>query len=193
VLADLVSRSWRSYLRFSVRGLIVLVLVIGAGLGWVVRSAHIQRDAVAAIEKDGGSFCYDWKWRNGVYVRGSQARTPGWLVDLIGVDFFGPVSDAALSASSTITDATTAHIGRLNRLRRLNLNQAPLTDAGLVHAKGLSELLYLDLSATAVTDAGLVHLRGLSKLCFLALRGIHVTDAGIKKLKQALRRATIYP
>ena len=26
---------WRKYLRFSVRGLIVFVLVIGAGLGWI--------------------------------------------------------------------------------------------------------------------------------------------------------------
>ena len=32
-----VARPWRRFLRFSVRGLIVLVLVIGAGLGWTVR------------------------------------------------------------------------------------------------------------------------------------------------------------
>ena len=46
---DPVSHPWRRFLRFSVRGLIVVVLVIGAGLGWIVRQAHIQRDAVAAI------------------------------------------------------------------------------------------------------------------------------------------------
>ena len=46
-----VARPWRRFLRLSVRGLIVLVLVIGAGLGWLVRSAHIQRDAVAAITR----------------------------------------------------------------------------------------------------------------------------------------------
>ena len=28
-------------------GLIVAVLLIGGGLGWIVRSAHIQRDAVS--------------------------------------------------------------------------------------------------------------------------------------------------
>jgi hypothetical protein len=49
-----VSRPWRRFLRFSVRGLIVLVLVIGVGLGWIVRRAHIQRDAVSAITKAGG-------------------------------------------------------------------------------------------------------------------------------------------
>ena len=46
-----VARPWRRFLRFSVRGLIVLVLVIGVWLGWLVRSARIQREAVAAIRK----------------------------------------------------------------------------------------------------------------------------------------------
>ena len=40
--------SWRRYLRFSLRGLIVLVLVIGVWVGCIVRSARIQREAVAA-------------------------------------------------------------------------------------------------------------------------------------------------
>jgi hypothetical protein len=43
------------------RGLIVLVLVIGGGLGWVVREAHMQRDAVAAVVKAGGTVLYDWR------------------------------------------------------------------------------------------------------------------------------------
>ena len=37
MLASPDSRHWRSYLRLSMRGLIVLVLVTGAGLGWLVR------------------------------------------------------------------------------------------------------------------------------------------------------------
>ena len=49
--ADPVPHTWRRFLRFSVRGLLVLVLVIGAGLGWIVRQAHVQRDAVAALAK----------------------------------------------------------------------------------------------------------------------------------------------
>jgi hypothetical protein len=35
-----VSRPRRKYLRVSVRGLIILVLSLGAGLGWMVRSAR---------------------------------------------------------------------------------------------------------------------------------------------------------
>jgi hypothetical protein len=86
-----VSCPWRTYLRFRVRGLIVFVLVMGAWLGWTVRGARIQREAVAAIEKAGGSVCYDWQLRNrsGIPVGGPWA--PRSLVDLIGVEYFGHV------------------------------------------------------------------------------------------------------
>src|SRR3974377_1409781 len=58
-------RSWRRFLRFGVRGLMLFVVVFGAGLGWIVRQAHIQRDAVAAIERDDGVVYYDSGWTDG--------------------------------------------------------------------------------------------------------------------------------
>ena len=36
-------------LLFSLRGLAVIVLMVGCWLGWIVRSARIQREAVAMI------------------------------------------------------------------------------------------------------------------------------------------------
>jgi hypothetical protein len=48
----------------SLRALMVLVLACGAGLAWLVRSARIQRDAVAAIENAGGSVAYEWRQIN---------------------------------------------------------------------------------------------------------------------------------
>jgi len=39
----------------SVRGLTILVLVLGAGLAWVIRTARMQRDAVTAILRLGGN------------------------------------------------------------------------------------------------------------------------------------------
>ena len=61
-----VSRPWRRFLRLSVRGMIGIVIVISAGLGWVVRSAHIQRDAVAAIASAGGTVKYEWEQNSAV-------------------------------------------------------------------------------------------------------------------------------
>jgi hypothetical protein len=46
-----------------VRALFVLVLVFGIWLGWLVRSARIQRDAVVAIRQAGGLVTYNWGWK----------------------------------------------------------------------------------------------------------------------------------
>src|SRR5690242_20006223 len=86
-----VSRPWRRFLRLSVRGIIVVVLLVGAWLGWIVRSARVQHEAVAAIEKAGCMRFYEWEWRAGKPVTGGKPWAPAWLVDLVGVDFFGNV------------------------------------------------------------------------------------------------------
>jgi hypothetical protein len=151
-----VPHPWRKYLRFSVRGLIVLVLVVGAGLGWIVHRADVQRDAVAAILKTGGVVSYDWDRRDGAWISGAKPRAPSWLVDLVGVDYFGHAAYVGfpLHPRAAATDATLAEVGRLTRLQRLDLCSSPVTDAGLVHLKGLTKLRYLDLAGTQVTDAG---------------------------------------
>ena len=90
--AGTVARSWRRFLRFSVRGLIVLVLVIGVWLGWIVRSARIQREAVAAIQHAGGQVAYDWenvhrsKWSEKlIYPRPNRKPIwPQWLIHALG-------------------------------------------------------------------------------------------------------------
>ena len=103
-----VSRPWRRFLRFSVRRLIVLVLVIGALMGWIVRSARIQREAVAAITEAGGSVMYNWEDR-------SRNRARHWapqrIVDLIGIDYFGHVTYVEHYTSSPANDAELAHVG----------------------------------------------------------------------------------
>jgi hypothetical protein len=49
----------RSRIRLSARGLTILVLVLGAGPGWVIRPARMQREAVTAIQRLGGNVTYD--------------------------------------------------------------------------------------------------------------------------------------
>ena len=64
--------------------------VIGGWLGWTVRSAHIQREAVAAIRLAGGSVRYHWDKR---HARNASLFAkpwwPKWLVNQLGVDYFG--------------------------------------------------------------------------------------------------------
>ena len=56
-------KSWRHLLRLSVRALMVLVLITGGGLGWVIHRARVQREAVAAILRAGGSVMYEHQLR----------------------------------------------------------------------------------------------------------------------------------
>jgi hypothetical protein len=149
--------------------LILIVLLIGGVLGWIVRQAHIQCDAVAAIKHAGGSVKYDWE-----YVSGGNPWAPRWLVEWLGVDFFGHVTEVYLTGTS-ITDAGLAHLKGLTNLYVLLLDDTRVTDAGLVHLKGLTKLSYLFLKGTQVSDAGLLHLKGLRRLHVLDLRGADIT------------------
>jgi len=182
-----------------VRGLIVLVLVIGAGLGWIVRSARIQRDAVAAIESTGGSVEYDWHENaNG------ETWPPGWLVDRIGVHFCLHVTHVFIADSATnremvqvrrlsqlqylnlsntmITDAGLTDLNKLTSLRELHLSTR-ITDVGLVQLEGLNSLRELNLENSKITDAGLVHMNGLKSLRRLNLDNTQITDAGLVHLR----------
>ena len=190
--ANAVSRSWRRYLRFSVRGLIVLVLVIGAGMGWIVRSARIQREAVAAIVNDRGGVLYDWEWSNGEFIPGGKLRAPRWIVDLIGIDYFGHVTEVWLTKSSAAPDAVMEQAGSLTRLQRLEVDGSSTGDVGLVHLKELTNLSELDLSGTRITDVGLVHLKGLTKIASLYLSHTQVTDAGLVHLKGLTNLSILY-
>jgi internalin A len=150
-----ITRAWRRYLRFSVRGLIIVVLVIGGWLGWIVRGARIQREAVAAIEKADGFVTYDWEWRDGKRLPRGKPWAPQWLVDLIGVDYFGHVTDVWLGPRDT--DRQLAKVAQLDRTERLFCGSG-VTDLGLAHLKGLKNLSVLLLNDTQVTEAGLKEL-----------------------------------
>jgi hypothetical protein len=127
-------RSWRRFLRVGVRGLIVVVLVIGAGLGWIVRQAQIQRDAVAAIKNTGGSVSYNWEFNNGKPLPGGKPWAPGWLVNLVGVDYFGHVTGAVAHHMSAATSVDViAQVGRLTRVQGLILNAISPSSCSAAH------------------------------------------------------------
>ena len=202
-----VSRPWRRFLRFSVRRMVVVVLLIGVLLGWiarVVRTAQAQRDAVTAIQKSGGSVCYDWEWRNQAQIEGGKPWAPELLVDVFGADYFGHVTVVYLLDASDrellqleslvqiqwlvivdphITDASLVHLKPLTRLRSLTLRGEKVTDAEIDQLKGLTNLEWLDLGDTQVTDAGLSDLEGLTKLSVLSLMNAQVTDDGLVRLR----------
>ena len=189
-------------MRFSVRGVIVLVLLAGGILGWIVNQAHVQRDAVAAIRRANGNIEYNL----------NPNRSPWWLrwladrlgidyvshvvgVDLVGVGPDGPSTGADLDHvvrltrierlelwGSSVNDSRLADLERLSGLRSLGLHKTRVGDKGLANLKGLPALRVLWLNRSAVTDAGLAHLEDRTDLEALSLRETAITDAGLVHL-----------
>jgi hypothetical protein len=112
----------------------LIVLVFGGWLGWLVRTAHIQRHAVAAIRKAGGWVTYDWAWKDGQPIPNGRPWAPQWLVDWLGADYFGYVIRASNSTSEW-SDADMVPIGHLSRLEALALNSSRVTETGLANLK----------------------------------------------------------
>jgi hypothetical protein len=52
----------------------------------MVHHAHVQREAVAAIERAGGEVMYDWQWKDNALVHG-RPWASRWLVDRVGIDY----------------------------------------------------------------------------------------------------------
>jgi hypothetical protein len=179
------SQYLRRWLRISVRGLIALVLVSGAGIWFVVetfRSADRQRMAVAAIRQAQGSVRYDRQFEYDEVLANGQVQPPKWLVKRIGVDFFANVTQVFLADSTS--DQDLFYVGQLDRLEVLGDRSAPkLSGAGLSYLKGLSALRALLLQDTNVTDAGLVHLSRMSSLRHLDLSRTQVADGGLMYLQ----------
>ena len=97
--AKSVSHPWRRFLRFSVRGMIVLVLVVGGWLGWLVRGCGFSARRLRRLRKQGQSSAMIG---SGATVRNARWKTlaPRWLVDHFGVDYFGRVSLVSFAAHS---------------------------------------------------------------------------------------------
>ena len=155
----------------------LLVVALACWLGWIVHRARVQREAVAAIVRVGGSVVYDYQWPD------YDAKPPGpaWLRGLIGRDYFDTVVFVNADTPKA-DDAVVAQIGRLDRLRALGLQGSTVTDAGLAGLSGLRELRTLHLRAANVDGSGFRHLSGLRELRNLHLRKTPITDANLAHL-----------
>jgi hypothetical protein len=185
------AQGWRRILRFSLSTLVVVVLVIGGWLGWIVHSARIQHDAVAAIYRLEGTVRYDWERKDGRNVPNGRPRWPKWLVDRLNIDFFGHVTQVRVVASHQLSDADLIRISHLSGLEELDLHRSPVTDARLAHLERLTGLQSLILFHTDVSDAGMAHLKRLTRLKSLSIEDTKVTDAGVLELQKSLPNVAI--
>jgi len=201
----------RRWFQFSLRTLLVFVLLVSVPLGWFamkMQRARQQKEAVEVILKVGGEVRYDYEFdETGRLIPAAQPAGPLWLRKLLGDDFFCDVIWVDLSATrvtdagvehllkgltslevlwlmdTNVTDVGLEHLQGLNSLNSLGLSGTQLTDAGLEHLESLTSLEHLGLHETSVTGEGFKHLKGLTSLVSLCLRFTNVTDAGLEHLK----------
>jgi hypothetical protein len=184
---------WR--FQFSIRSLLVLVVVVAIPCSWMgveMKKAREQKEAVGSIKKLRGGNWYDYRFQKPVNPLRSPSGPPepAWLRNLLGEDFFATVVDVAFAYLST-GDTGLKHLRGLTQLQSLWLYHTKVTDEGLEHLEGLTKVQKLYLSHTQVTDVGLEHLKGMTQLRRLYLGGTQVTDEGVKRLQQALPRCKI--
>ena len=203
-------------IRFPVRDLVVLAAGVATVLGWFLLSVRIQREAVEAIVRAGGTVRYSGQAPNGGLTWSRTGWWPPWLVGYLGPDYFYTVVYVYISphgseadmvhigrlhglqelwagSSPGVTDRSLANIKGLTKLRVLSIQNCVVTDDGLVYLKDLKNLQTLYLANTSVTDAGLVHLRGLSSLMRLDLRNtLQVRDAGLVYLRDMTNLSELF-
>ncbi len=170
----------RRRFRFSLRTLLIVVVLLSLPLGWFalkLRQAERQRQAVEAIREAGGYVSYDYEFS------GQEPPSPARLTGLLGEDFFADVVYVNLDYPAKAGDVDLEQVETLTALSGLSLSRTQVTDEGLVHLKGLTKLESLGLWDTQITDAGLAHLKGLAGLETLSLINTRITNAGLENLK----------
>jgi hypothetical protein len=190
--------------RFSVRFLMVLVLILGAGFGWVVYRAHLQRDAVAAIRRSGGHVDYFWdeiersrpKGRMGIIPPPPTPKpVPGWqerLAAYIGPDSVSHVYNVYLvGEGGRDPDEVMTDVGRLDQLHWLYIRDRPVTDSGLAAVVNLRGLHFLNLVGTRLTNTGLRYVSYHGELRKLDLSYTRITDAGLADISRLTRLQTL--
>ena len=187
------SKSKHCWCRFSLRALLVLVVLVALFLGlWLkprIDRARRQEQAVDVILALGGKVYYDYqKTENGGLSSKRRSPVPRWLQAILGEHFCVDVICVDLCRSEIDTPTLQKlwpEIEKLDRLEYLWLlapnamdNDAlrQLVDAVPPSLKGL------DLSAAAVTDDALASLASLQALQYVVLEHTPITDKGLMTL-----------
>ena len=158
----------RRLLRFSVRTLLLGMLIVCAALAWKVERVRKQWQAVAWIRQMGGSVEYDYeRGVNGRRVSNSEPRGPEWLRSLLGIDYFADVVRIGLRRTE-VDDVSPLAV--LSSLEELKLGDTQVCD--LTPLSGMTRLRTLWLDSTPIRD-----LSALSRLT--NLEGLHLDDTQV--------------
>ncbi len=186
----------RRWFQFSLRSLLILVTLSAVPLGWLgfrLRQAQVQRQAIHQITSLGGGGIYDVHFDDSVrsYM---EARPPG--MGLVSEHIHNP-KEVSMFSNVVAVDLSSHSPGSLLDPTQQPLTLggiemiSPITDDDLTCLAGLRYLRWLRLENTLVSDEGLRHLNSLGTLDWLNLRNTNISDEGISKLRSKLPNCEI--
>ncbi len=161
--------------RFSLRALLLLVLVSAIACGWVTNRMAQKRREEAAIQAFGQKVYVSWNWeavRTGPNSSVSRPSGPEWLRKILGQNFFNEIDGLSLHEVTDSDDLKELvrvqecpifiH-SRSSQLRGGcgNVPEATgpeISDAGLAYVAAVVDLKELTIGSKNITDAGLRHL-----------------------------------
>ncbi len=166
----------RTKYRFTLRTLLLVVVVFGTLAGWLgceLRNARQERMAYRELCHL-GAVGDDWV---------------GWREILLGREY-APIVQISLPPDVTI-DSALPYLTQLDNLRALDLTGHPISDNEIAQLKTLSWIKSLNLSNTKITDSGADHLAKFQHLRWLYVGGTKITDDGIRNLQRKLPHCRI--
>jgi hypothetical protein len=185
-------RHWlrRIPVRLSLRTLMLLVLVAGAGFGWLgmrARREARRQWVIATIQASGATVGYDGVgistilWRTGSSNSSPLHQHPLTAEQLAALGSCDRLR-VLVMVGDGMTDAAVAYISALTNLQHIEFRDTKINGAGLVHLAGMRRLRWLSLTGSDLDDAGLANLASLTSLRTLRISGGKYTDAGLASL-----------
>jgi len=173
----------RRRFKLTLRLTMALILILGAGLGWVVHRARVQREAVKTVLKGSGMVGYNGQiYGMGPKKVATRPIGPLWLRKALGPDVYDSVTSVGFGFGSPLkmTDETFRAIGRLDRVEGLSLQGAHFSG---VSREAMAEIRTLDRLIGVVVQGGadpagmIAGLEGKAQLKSVFMPGANPTDA----------------
>ena len=175
----------RSWFRFGLRSLLLVMTVIAALLAFYFSRAKRAERAANELQSAGADVLYDYQRVHKEPASGFhysyQAEEPGpaALRKTLGDGFFQNADWIKLDNKS-LTSSDLRPLQQLTTLRHVSLVNCRISDEHMKHLGALHLLESVDLKGNDITDKGLSQLGELAHLKMLSLSGNNLTGSGFE-------------
>ncbi len=187
-------RDRRPGCQFSLRTLLLFVLVTGIRSGWIgswMKWKREQREAINRLRAYGTPPVMS-RITDTTVFRANESVTDSDLEEIQRLLRYVPNIECVSLEGTAVKGPELGHLASLPKLTRLELKGTPIGDAGLMHLREVPNVTYVGLAGTLVTDAGLDVLQELTQLETLDLCNTEVTEARVRELQETLPGCRVY-